>query len=146
MFKDALKGFDKTRFVNHLRPLLKAAMTVFWEERCKNTPCLQEFNLHMRAALLDGDLANIFLENLFCEVLRRRAAALAYANNLLKQLPKGKMQLARLLDAKALQHRSLDNLQVMARSGTRVTFDKLRDRIAALRRRVAAAAQQRTPT
>ena len=57
-------------------------------------------------------------ENDDCEIMRRRAAALAYAREAIKQLPKGAFRLDIIWEAAALELRSLSDMQVLIRTGT----------------------------
>ena len=115
--ENILRGFNWGAFYSHLRRILLITMPVYWRARVMPTPCLASLNPYM-IPLLNREVPSIWIENALCEVVRRRARALAYACGILKILPKGTMRLAFIFDPCPMQVRTLSNMRVLVRSGS----------------------------
>ena len=121
----AMQGFDCTKFGDYLRKLLPYALMIYWQERQNRCKALATWDAHMRSALDRDNHPNLWIEDKLCEVGRRRAAALAFAAAVITRLPKGRLKLATILSSEAIAKRTLSDLYILIRVGTRVTFEKL---------------------
>ena len=103
-----------------------APPAIYWTERKKRCPALFALDAEMVASL-SREHPNLWIEDKLCEVARRRAVALAFASGIVKHLPKGRLKLSNILSPEALAYRTLEDMQLLSRVGTRVAFTKLTD-------------------
>ena len=85
-------GFDFEAFISKLRRLFPVYVCGYWAARLRAAPALCQLDGLLRGAL-DREHPFMLFEHMLCELLRRRAAGLAWARGVLKQLPKGTVTL-----------------------------------------------------
>ena len=118
------KWFDLQKFVSHIRRWMPSTMLAYWavrKQQCVELQCLDKYMV----AVLGRDPPVLVIENWCCEIGRRRAAALAYAALLIDRLPKGKLQLSRILSCENLCLRTLSTMQILVRIGDTIQFVSL---------------------
>ena len=108
--------FNLKTFLDLTRELLPVVELAFWASRRAALPELERV-MYMDA-IMSRKNADIMIEHKACEIARRRAAALAYAREEIKSLPKGRMKLSRL----NVGQRCLQTMQTLVSVGTRAMF------------------------
>lgn len=82
-------------FIGFLRPLFRLVVKSYWAARVRRTSTLKQLTPSLLGAL-DRDHPVILFENMLCELQRRRAAGIAWAQGIVPSLPKGKVKISKL--------------------------------------------------